>query len=166
MNEFVVTINEKKHTVKLIGNGQIAINGKSVSAEVLKINNQAYLLRFGNKVLEVTSNKIEKDRFGFLIDGWYFDTVVRTRLQETANELMLKKDQSSRKIEIKAPMPGLILKFKKQQGDEVKIGESLLILEAMKMENELRSTVDGTIKEVHVKEGTSVEKNTLIMTLE
>ena len=166
MNEFVITINDKKHAVKLNGSGKIEINGKPVSAEVMRINNHAYLLRFGDKVFEITSNKIEKDRFGFLINGWYFDTLVRTRLQETANEFMQKKDKHAHVAEIKAPMPGLILKLKKQQGDEVKAGESLLILEAMKMENELHSSRTGKVKEVHVKEGTSVEKNTLIMTIE
>ncbi len=165
MNEFVATINGKKHVVKF-SDGKIEINGKTVSAELSKINNQYYLLRYGNKVFEVTSNKIEQNRFGFLIEGWYFDTVVRTRLQETVNELMLKKEKLSHKVEVRAPMPGLILKIKKLLGEEVKTGEPLIILEAMKMENEIRSHTGGIVKEIFVEEGTSVEKGALILTIE
>jgi len=63
-------------------------------------------------------------------------------------------------------MPGLILKILKQPGEEVKIGEPLLILEAMKMENEIRSTTGGVVKEMLVKEGSSVEKSTVIVIIE
>jgi biotin carboxyl carrier protein len=165
MNEFIATINEKKHIVKFSGRGKVEINGKSVSAELIKINSQSYLLQYENKVFEVTSNKIDKDRFGFLIEGQYFDTVVRTRLQETINELLRNEIKFSHNLEVRAPMPGLILKLLKQRGDNVKTGEPLLILEAMKMENEIRSVADGIVKEIHVKEGTSVEKSTLILTI-
>jgi len=166
MNEFIVTINEKRHSIKLFDNGKVEINGKIISTELSQINSHSYLLKYGNKVFETTSNKIENNRFGFLIDGWYFDTIVRTHLQETANELMQKKEKYAHKVEIKSPMPGLILKIIKHQGDKVRIGEPLIILEAMKMENELRSTTDGIVKEVLVKEGESVEKNVLIIIIE
>lgn len=166
MNEFIITINGKKHTVRLFENGKAEINGKIISVELSRVNDHSYLLKYGNKVFETTSNKIDINRFGFLIDGWYFDTVVRTQLQEKAYELMQKKEKHSNKIEIKAPMPGLILKILKQPGEEVKIGEPLLILEAMKMENEIRSTTGGVVKEMLVKEGSSVEKSTVIVIIE
>ncbi len=166
MNEFIVTINDKKHVVKLKPEDMVEVNGKLVSIRLSRINNQSYLLHFGNKVFEVTSHKIEKDKFGFLIEGWYFDTIVRTRLQETINDVLRRKAKFSHKVEVKAPMPGLILKIKKQQGDEVKSGEALVILEAMKMENEIRSITDGKVKEIFVKEGASVEKGSIILSIE
>ena len=76
------------------------------------------------------------------------------------------KSKNIRNDSINAPMPGLILKLCKKEGEVVKKGESLLILEAMKMENEIRSTVDGIIKEVFKKEGSSVEKGEIILTIE
>jgi len=63
-------------------------------------------------------------------------------------------------------MPGLLLKLKKNIGDLVTAGEPLLILEAMKMENEIRSPVNGIVKEILFKEGQSVEKNSIILTFE
>jgi biotin carboxyl carrier protein len=65
--------------------------------------------------------------------------------------------------EVKAPMPGLIFEIKVQEGDEVKKGDTLVILEAMKMENILKSPGDGIIKEIRIKKGDSVEKNQVLI---
>lgn len=166
MNEFIVTINNNKHLVKFFADGEVTVDEKIASFEVSKINNNAYLLKFGNKMFEITSNKISGNKFGFLINGWYFDATVRTSLQETVNELQQNKAKLKHHSDVRAPMPGLILKMKKNIGDSVIIGEPILVLEAMKMENELRSPSSGTIKEIFYKEGQSVDKDITIMTIE
>jgi biotin carboxyl carrier protein len=63
-------------------------------------------------------------------------------------------------------MPGLILRFEKNIGDEIKKGDSVLILEAMKMENILKSPGDGIVKNILVKQGQAVEKNQILIELE
>jgi biotin carboxyl carrier protein len=65
--------------------------------------------------------------------------------------------------EIKAPMPGLILDLKVAPGDVVKKGDVVLILEAMKMENSIKSPGDGVVKEVKVSLKQSVEKNQVLI---
>ena len=166
MNDFVVTINDNKHCVKFFSNNEVYIDKKNITFEVSKINSNAYLLKFGNKMFEITSNKISGNKFGFLINGWYFDATVRTLLQENVNELQQNKAKLKHHSDVKAPMPGLILRMKKSTGDIVNIGEPILILEAMKMENELRSPSSGMVKEVYYKEGQSVDKDAIIMTIE
>lgn len=166
MNEFVVSLNNTKHSVKILKEGIVEINGRKVEAELSKINNYAYLLKINEKPYEVVCNLLDNGNYGLLLEGWYFESTVRTRLQEIAAELMSNKLKESHKSEFKAPMPGLVLKIKKQKGDYVKIGEPLIILEAMKMENELRSTSQGTITSINVAEGNSVEKNSIILTIE
>ena len=61
-----------------------------------------------------------------------------------------------------APMPGTILKVLKSEGDAVKAGEVVLILEAMKMENEITSPVDGTIGSLSLSEGSTVAGGDLL----
>jgi biotin carboxyl carrier protein len=68
--------------------------------------------------------------------------------------------------QIKAPMPGLVLRFEKNIGDTIKKGESVLILEAMKMENMIKSPGDAVIKNILVKTGQAVEKNQILIELE
>lgn len=166
MNEFIVTINNHKHLVKMLGNGKVQVGNREVYADVSRITNNAYVIKIGNSVYEITSNKLGVDRFGIIIDACYFDTTVRTRLQETASELQKNKSKMKHHSDVKAPMPGLLLKLKKNVGDEVALGESLFILEAMKMENELRSPASGMVKKIFFKEGQSVEKDSVILTIE
>ena len=63
---------------------------------------------------------------------------------------------------LKAPMPGMIVSYKKQVGDSVMEGETVVILEAMKMENALPAPVSGTVKALHYKSGDSVAKNDVL----
>ncbi len=66
---------------------------------------------------------------------------------------------------IKAPMPGMIVKITKNIGDAVKAGETIVVLEAMKMENALTASVDGTIQSIHCKVGDSVAKNAVLVVI-
>ncbi|MEW6701948.1 MAG: acetyl-CoA carboxylase biotin carboxyl carrier protein subunit [Bacteroidota bacterium] len=166
MTEYVVTINNRRHLIKIFENGQVMIDNKKAAVEISPISNNAYIMRYGRKVFEIASNKLDKNKFGFLINGYYFNTTVRTLLQETAEELQKNKSKAKHHSDVKAPMPGLILKMKKKAGDNVMLGEPILLLEAMKMENELRSPSSGIIKEVFFREGQSVEKDSIILTIE
>ena len=63
---------------------------------------------------------------------------------------------------MKAPMPGMIVRYEKQVGDAVSQGETVLILEAMKMENALQAPVGGTIKAINFASGDSVAKDDVL----
>ena len=67
---------------------------------------------------------------------------------------------------VQAPMPGVILKIYVKKGDTVKRGDPLCVLVAMKMENEIRSTTDGVVKEVFVEDNMKVALNDRVMVIE
>lgn len=160
MNEYIVTTNNRKYNVKLTSQHEVEINGKRIPVELIKLSHSAYLLKYGNKVFEICTDNLSKDKYGFLISGWYYTAVVRTKLQESVAEFKIKIGEQHSTASLISPMPGLILKLKKKIGDTVKAGESLIILEAMKMENELKSPISGVISKIKITEGQSVEKNT------
>jgi biotin carboxyl carrier protein len=166
MNDFIVTIGKVKRTVKVLENNQVVLDGKNIGVEVSKVNQYLYLLKFGNKVFEITTNKLSDEKYGFLVAGRYFETFVRTSLREKAVEYLKQKQKLSHHEIIKAPMPGLLLKLKKKIGDSVEMGESIAILEAMKMENDIISSATGIIKEINVKEGATVEKDEIILKID
>ena len=166
MNDFIVTYNGKKRSVKIHQDTLVNIDGEEKEVEFSKVNDYSYLLKIDNKTYSITTTKLNGEEYGFLVDGHYFETAVRTSLQEKVNEFLLKKQKQSHHDSINAPMPGSILKIKKSEGDKVEIGESVAVLEAMKMENDLRSPASGIIKNVLVEEGDSVEKNAQIMIIE
>ena len=66
---------------------------------------------------------------------------------------------------VKAPMPGTILDIKVSEGQEVKSGQVLVILEAMKMENELVAPKDGVVQSINVSKGASVNSGDVLVTL-
>ena len=68
-------------------------------------------------------------------------------------------------IDVKAPMPGLVVRLPVHKGEAVKKGQSLVVIEAMKMENDIKSPADGVIAALHITERTAVEKNVRLLTL-
>jgi biotin carboxyl carrier protein len=78
--------------------------------------------------------------------------------------LTLKSNQKTNNL--KAPMPGLVLEVVVQVGQTIKKGDTLLILEAMKMENSLKCQADAIVKAIHVKKGAPVEKGELLIEME
>lgn len=69
-------------------------------------------------------------------------------------------------MEVSAPLPGSVLEILVKVGDEVKENDELLIIEAMKMENPIFASEDGTVKEIKVKEKDTVEAEQILMVLE
>lgn len=114
-----------------------------------------------------------------LVEADYTEKIFKIKVQDTIHtvnlknrtDLLLEKmgmgNTASAKLNnLKAPMPGLIFEMKVQVGDEVKKGDVLLILVAMKMENAIKAAGDGKVKNIKVKTGDSVEKAQLIMEFE
>jgi biotin carboxyl carrier protein len=166
MNEFVVTVNSRKKNVKISGNSTISVDDKEYSQELYHLSGNTYLLKLDNKIYEISADIINHERVIISVDGKNFDTLVRTYLQEKAVKLIELRTMAQHKLEVKAPMPGMVLKIIKQVGDEVAQGDSVLILEAMKMENDLRAHVSGKIKSMNVKKGMAVEKGYSLFTIE
>ncbi|MBA3870299.1 MAG: acetyl-CoA carboxylase biotin carboxyl carrier protein subunit, partial [Anaerolineae bacterium] len=72
----------------------------------------------------------------------------------------------SGEINIKSPMPGLIVAVRVELGQEVKAGDTVIILESMKMQNELKAARDGVVTNVQIQAGQTVEQNKVLMTIQ
>lgn len=122
----------------------IIINNRSLNAELVSINKEEKKVKL--KLDGVLSEIELKDKFDLLLDKMGLSAVDNNQLKD-----------------LKAPMPGLILDIKVETGAVVKKGDPLLVLEAMKMENAIKSPGDGVVKEIVVKKGQSVEKNQILI---
>jgi biotin carboxyl carrier protein len=117
-------------------------------------------------VFQLTAEQLDSNSFNVLVGGDTFDITVRTALQEKAYKLLENAStQVSHHTDVKAPMPGLILKIRKNIGEKIEQGESIIILEAMKMENDLKAPSSGIIEKIFVKEGTAVEKGAALFSI-
>jgi acetyl/propionyl-CoA carboxylase alpha subunit len=144
-----VSINDKSHNsdVKDLGNGHfhIILDGRSVNIEVIDADEQNPTIKVNRRVYQ----PIVKSETDLLLE----------RLGMSAKAKKEVKD-------LKAPMPGLVLEFRVAPGDQVKMGDPLVVLEAMKMENVLKSPADVTVKSLNVNKGDAINKNTVLITFE
>ncbi len=112
---------------------------------------------------EVIKTDPETKTFTFKINGRNYTVTLKDKFDLLLEKMGMNNTASSKVNTIKAPMPGLIIDLKIKVGDTVKQGDSLLILEAMKMENILKSPGEGIVKSVKVKKGDSVEKGQVLV---
>ena len=163
MNNYIATIDKVKKNIIFNGSGEFDLDGKIYKPNFKETAQNCISIDLDNKTYNFAIEKVDDERYGFLFDGQYFVVTVRSKLKETAHEVIKQRSGSDNHNLIKAPMPGLLLKINKSVGDEIKAGESVAILEAMKMENEIHSPATGKILEIFAEEGTNLEKNSKII---
>jgi biotin carboxyl carrier protein len=110
----------------------------------------------------VKADKLEKN-FIVKVNGNKYQLDVKDKFDELLKSLGFDNLNANKVNEIKAPMPGLVLDLRVNEGDAIKKGDPVLVLEAMKMENIIKSPVDGIIKKINVKKGVAVEKNQVLV---
>ncbi len=144
------------------------INGKKVPFQLVSSNEHEWLVRNGNtqyRVQILESDHIRK-KYTFKIKGKKFHVQLEDRLDILLNEMGISSDDAEEIRQIKAPMPGLILEINAKKGMDVSKGEKILVLEAMKMENVIRSPTEGIIADIFIEIGDSVDKNQLLIQFE
>ncbi|MGW8122870.1 biotin/lipoyl-containing protein [Roseivirga echinicomitans] len=97
------------------------------------------------------------------INNQIYNVAVKDKMDQLLKKMGIASLNSSVLKDVKAPMPGLIHDILVQIGQEVRKGDQLMILEAMKMENVLKSPGSGAIKSIEVEKGNSVEKNQILI---
>lgn len=148
--------------------GQVFVNEKPQSWDLLNLkpntyhilkDEQSYLV----EVLE--ADKLSKT-FSIKVNGHLYELTAQDNLDLLLQKLGMDKVATAKISEVKAPMPGLLISTKVSEGEEVKKGDTLLILEAMKMENVIKSPIDGKIKAIKVNPGQNVDKNQVMIQFE
>jgi pyruvate carboxylase subunit B len=160
--KYVVTVEGKSFEVLLNG-GEIVVNGKDADAELTSVPNTP--LR--ELVYDGTSSTyaMTSDQ-----DGWLVMSGGEAHRIQVDDERTLRLGKLAGTGErggaggaVKAPMPGLVLRVEVEQGDSVAAGDGLVVLEAMKMENEIKAPVSGKVKAVHVNGGQAVDKGMVMV---
>ncbi len=164
---FETTIKDTKRLVTLSGDGNEAVIGDSkIQYTFTKLDDSRYVLRVGNESHILSNITINETQLEFTIDGKWYQSGIKDDQMLLLDRLGFKTGSKSGEGVLKAPMPGKIVSVLAAEGDEVKQGDPVIILEAMKMENELKSPSSGVIKKIDVSAGQSVEKNITLMEIE
>ena len=154
-----------KHFVNQKILNQIKLSEK---IEITHIKDSEYRIQLGHKHLQVflIESKSSLKTSSWWINGEKYIVNSQTDLDQLLKKLGMNSGNEKKVNELYAPMPGLILSVKFSIGDKVKKGDTILILEAMKMENLIKSQITGIIKNIYVKEGESIEKNSLMVSFD
>lgn len=128
---------------------------------------QAHILQdYQSYTTEILENNYLNKSYTVKVNNSEYDVEIATELDGLIKELGFEVGASKQVNAIKAPMPGLILSIHVEVGQEVQENDSLLILEAMKMENNFNSPRAGKIKSILVEKGQAVDKGQLLIEFE
>jgi biotin carboxyl carrier protein len=166
--KYVVQLNDERKSVAIEPDGVRYEAEQPEHAELSDIESSPVrMVKIGTHVYRVVAQKRQgRGRYSLWVDGYRFETEALDERTRAIRDLSAASSGPSGPAPIIAPMPGLIVRVSVQVGDEVEAGQGLVVMEAMKMENELRATAPGTVKSVEVSAGTAVEKGALLVALE
>lgn len=152
----------------LVAGDSVTVNGETYRASLASVSSTPVsVLRIGDEVCRVVSRTTElRGRYTLWLDGFRFETEALDERARAIRELTGAAAAATGPAPVVAPMPGMIVRVQAQIGDQVQPGQGLVVMEAMKMENELRATSAGTIRAVLVQPGTAVEKGAVLLELE
>lgn len=143
----------------------IFINDNKVEWDIKAIDKESFHIIYHNQTF--TAHLVEIDYesklFKLQMNGKIIELELKDKMDLLLEEMGISALDQNLVNDVKAPMPGLIIDIMVTAGDEVKKGDPLLILEAMKMENVIKATGDGTISDIKANKGDSVEKNQMII---
>jgi biotin carboxyl carrier protein len=166
--KYIVDLNDERHSVSIDGDG-VSFEGEApLHAELAEIDaSPVRMVKLGSHVYRVVVQKRQgKGRYTLWVDGYRFETEALDERTRAIRDVSAANAAPSGPAPILAPMPGLVIRISVNPGDQVEAGQGVVVMEAMKMENELRATTAGTVKAVKVVPGTAVERGALLVELE
>jgi len=167
-DRYIVTIGYEEFDINLFRNEngyRVEYNGEEFDVSVNKLTSKKFLFKINEK-----SSEVDITSENGLLDIFLEGQEMRARVE--SYELAELRKRAGAALEgpedktIRAPMPGLVLKADINPGDNIKKGAPLVIIEAMKMENIIKSPYDGRVREIHVAAGQAVDKNDKLVELE
>lgn len=161
---YKATVNDTTHEIEASPEGWI-VDNQLIDWDIVRISDLHYHIIYKNKSYNAEVVKADRSTktFVFKINGKLCTVALKDRFELMLEKMGMNSSASGKINSIKAPMPGLVIDLKVKVGDEVNAGDPLLILEAMKMENILKSPGEGKVKTVKVEKGQSVEKGQILI---
>ena len=166
--KYIVDIDGERLTVELLGGDEVRVGDQVLRARLTDVEGTPVsLLAVGDQVHRIVARRGgAKGRYTISLDGHAFTAEALDERTRAIRDLSAASAAAAGPSPLVAPMPGLVVRVAIGVGDQVTAGQGLVVMEAMKMENELRSSAAGTVKAVHAAPGTAVEKGTVLIELE
>ncbi len=162
---YLVKVGDQEYNIEVNQDGQIELDGRLVYVDFVGVGETGlYSLLVNKESFEAMAEERE-GTWNVLMRGHLYDVEVvdeRTQLLRARAGAVIPE---TGEISIKAPMPGLVVAIQVEVGQEVEAGQNVIILESMKMENELKAPRAGRIERINVKPRESVEQNQILVVI-
>lgn len=148
--------------------GQWTVGSEPAPIDLVKSASGVMSVLYKGKSYEAILEKIDRSKklVTLRVAGQKYDVQIEEPMDQLLHSMGLDLSATKKVESVKAPMPGMILRILVAPGQQLAKGDPMLVLEAMKMENVLKSQGNGTVKSVRVDAGTAVEKGTVLIDLE
>ena len=164
--KYVVQVGEERVIVELEADG-VHVGDERLRAHLAEVEGTPVrLVAIGDEVHRVLVRRHgERGRYTLWLDGYRYEVEALDERTRAIRDLSAASNVAAGPAPLLAPMPGLVVRVNVEPGAEVRAGQPLVVMEAMKMENELRSPAAGTVKSVAARVGQAVEKGALLIEL-
>jgi biotin carboxyl carrier protein len=165
--KYATTINDKTYLIEINDDRRVIVDGVEFAVDFESLSGQpVYSLLIDGRSYEAFVYETEAaDTWQVLLRGDLSTVVVEDEREQRLRSAAGGVAVASGEFHLKAPMPGLIVAVPVSEGQAVKKGDILVILESMKMQNELKCPRDGTVARVKAKAGNGVEHNQVLITV-
>jgi len=160
-----MTTGGNEHVVEVRDDGTVLLDGASTSLDIRRIDANTFSILLNGASHTLVASRASGG-YEVLSGGILLKVDVETERERLLRQYAGTAIAGHHRLEIHAPMPAMVTRIQVKIGDEVTEGQGLIILEAMKMENELRAQQAGKVKEICVARGKAVEKGQLLLLLE
>lgn len=161
--KYLVTVGDKSYNVEVGSDREIEIDGVAHQVDIQNIDGYSlFSLLLDNRSYELIVEG-EGQEFRVLLEGEMYTVRVTDERTRRLGEAPARVP--SGEVAVKAPMPGLVVAVAATVGQEVKMGQGLIILQAMKMENELRAPRAGRVKAIRISPGQVVDKDQVLVVI-
>ena len=159
----------EKSTLKAILSQGLTIDVKDDNElRVIEETGKNYVAEYNNKIYNISVESFDPSTksYTLTVNDVPVQLSLKNELDQLIDKLGLKSQKEENVSQILAPMPGLVVDISVSVGDEVNKGDALLVLEAMKMENVLKSKGSGIVKSIEVNQKDKVDKGQLLIEFE
>jgi len=163
--KYITTVDDKEFTVEVIDAHHVAVDGVAYKVDFQSVRGQPiFSMLLDGKSYEAFIYS-DEDRWDVLLQGMLYPVTVEDERERRLRSSFGSGPAPTGEFFLKAPMPGLVVSIPVNDGQAVAKGDVLVILESMKMQNELKSPRDGKISRIRVKCGDNVERKQTLLSV-
>ncbi len=164
---YIVEVNGHRYTIEL-RDGEAVVDGQAYRAELQEVAGTPLRIVVMDAAVHrvIVRGREGRGHYRLWLDGHRYDAEALDSRTRAIRDLQALGARAAGPAPLVAPMPGLIVQLRVAVGDRVAAGAGLVVMEAMKMENELRAAAAGRVRAIRVAPGDVVEKGALLVEIE